>query len=42
MQPKGIYLFETYVPVVQWTSVNLMLVIEVIFTIEIKAGLYHS
>ena len=37
-QLKVIYLFETYVPVVQWTTVWLMLIIEVLPGLKSKKG----
>ena len=36
MQLKGIYFFETYAPVVQWTTVRLMLILEVLLGIKSK------
>ena len=38
MQLEGIYFFETYAPVVQWTTVRLMLVLEVLLGIKYKQG----
>ena len=38
MQLNENYLFETCAPVVQWTNVCLMIILENNFTIEIKAG----
>ena len=35
---EGIYLFETYAPVVQWTTIWLMLIIEVLLGLKSKQG----
>ncbi len=36
MQLEGIDFFETYVPVVQWTTVRLMLILEVLLWLKLK------
>ena len=38
MQTKGVDLFETYAPVVQWTNVILMLILEVLLGLKSKQG----
>jgi hypothetical protein len=38
MQLEGIDVFETYAPVVQWTTVRLMLIIEVLLGLKSKQG----
>ena len=38
MQLKGIDFFETYAPVVQWTTVRLMLILEVLLGLKSKQG----
>ena len=38
MQLEGIDFFETYAPVVQWTTVRLMLILEVLLGIKSKKG----
>ena len=38
MQLKGIYLFETYVPVVQWTIISLILIFERLSQSKSKHG----
>ena len=38
MQLEGIYFFEAYAPVVQWTSVSLILIIEVLLKLNSKQG----
>ena len=38
MQLEGIDFFETYVSVVQWTTVRLMLILEVLLGIKYKQG----
>ena len=38
MKLKVIYFFETYAPVVQWTIVCLMLILEVILKLRPKKG----
>ena len=37
-QFEGVYYFETYAPLVQWTTVILMLVLEVILDLKSKQG----
>ena len=34
MQIEGIYLFETYSPAVQWTTISFMLIIEVLLQLK--------
>ena len=38
MQLEGIYFFKTYAPVVQWTTVRLMLILEVLLGLKSKQG----
>jgi hypothetical protein len=38
MQIKGVNFFETYAPVVQWTTVRLMLILEVLLGLKSKQG----
>ena len=38
MQPEGIDFFKTYAPVVQWTTVILMLIMEVLLGLKSKQG----
>ena len=38
MKLEGIYFFETYAPVVQWTTVILMLILEVLLGLKSKQG----
>ncbi len=38
MQLEGINFFETYAPVVQWTTVCLMLILEVLLGLNSKQG----
>ena len=38
MQLEGIDFFETYAPVVQWTTVRLMLILEVFLGLKSKQG----
>ena len=38
MQLEGIDFFETYAPVVQWTTVRLMLILEVLLGLKLKQG----
>ena len=38
MQLEGINFFETYAPVVQWTTVRLMLILEVLLGLKSKQG----
>ena len=38
MQLEGIYLFETYAPVVQWTTVSLMLIIDILSQLKSNQG----
>ena len=38
MQMEGIDFFKTYAPVVQWTTVRLMFILEVIFGLKSKQG----
>ncbi len=38
MQLEGINFFETYAPVVQWTTVRLMLILEVLSGLKSKKG----
>ena len=35
-QLEGIYFFETYAPVVQWTTVRLMLILEILLNLKSK------
>ena len=35
---EGIYLFETYAPVVQWTTVQCMLILELLLGLKSKEG----
>ncbi len=37
-QLEGVDFFETYVPVVQWTTVRLMLILEVLLDLKSKQG----
>ena len=37
-QHKGVDFFETYAPVIQWTMVCLMLILEVLFQLKVKQG----
>eukprot|EP00956_Cyclotella_meneghiniana_P036232 scaffold123032_cov17-Cyclotella_meneghiniana.AAC.1 len=37
-QLEGVDLFETYAPVVQWTTVRLMLILEILFQLKSKQG----
>ena len=38
MQLEGIDFFETYAPVVQWNTVRLMLILEVLLGLKSKQG----
>ena len=38
MQLEGIDFFETYASVVQWTTVRLMLILEVLLGLKFKQG----
>ena len=38
MQLEGINFFETYAPVIQWTTVRLMLILEVFLGLKSKQG----
>jgi hypothetical protein len=38
MQLEGVDFFETYAPVVQWTMVRLMFILEVLFGLKSKQG----
>ena len=38
MQLEGVDFFETYAPVVQWTNVKLMLIIEAFLGLKSKQG----
>ena len=38
MQLEGIDFFETYAPVVQWTTVRLMLILEVLLGLKSNQG----
>ena len=38
IQLEGIDFFETYAPVVQWTTVRLMLILEVLLGLKSKQG----
>ena len=38
MQLEGINFFETYAPVVQWITVRLMLILEVLLGLKYKQG----
>ena len=38
MQLEGINFFETYAPVVQWTMIHLMLILEVLLGLKSKQG----
>jgi hypothetical protein len=37
-QLEGVDFFETYVPVVQWTTVQLMLILEILLQLKSKQG----
>ena len=37
-QLEGIYFFETYTPVVQWTIVRMMLILEILLKLKSKQG----
>ncbi len=37
-QIEGVYFFETYVPVVQWTTVRLMQILEILLELKSKKG----
>lgn len=37
-QLEGVDFFETYAPVVQWTTVRLMLILEVLLDLKSKQG----
>ena len=38
MQLEGIDFFDTYAPVVQWTTIRLMLILEVLLGLKSKQG----
>ena len=38
MQIEGIYFFETYAPVVQWTTIHLMIFLEILLQFKSKQG----
>ena len=38
MQLEVIYYFETYVPVVQWTTISLMLILEILLQLKSEQG----
>ena len=38
MQLEGVDFFETYAPVVQWTTIRLMFILEVILGLKSKQG----
>ena len=38
MQTEGIYFFKTYAPVVQWMTVRLMLILQVVLRLKSKQG----
>jgi hypothetical protein len=38
MQLEGVAFFETYAPVVQWTMIRLMLILEVLHGLKSKQG----
>jgi len=38
MQLEGVDFFETYAPVVQWTTICLMFILEVILDLKSKQG----
>jgi hypothetical protein len=38
MQLEGVDFFETYAPVVQWTTIRLMLILEVLLVLKSKQG----
>ncbi len=38
MQLEGVDFFETYAPVVQWTMIRLMLILEVLLGLKSKQG----
>ena len=47
MQLEGIYFFETYAPAFQWTTIILMLIVEVLLQLkhnkyDIKAAFHHA
>ena len=38
MQLEGIDFFETYAPVVQWTTIRLMFILEILLGLKSKQG----
>ena len=38
MQLEGIYFFEAYAPVVQWTTIHLMIILEIILQLKSNQG----
>ena len=38
MQLEGIYLFETYAPVFQWTTISLIQILEIILQLKSNKG----
>ena len=38
MQLEGIYLFDTYAHVVQWTTIRLMLILEILLQLKSDKG----
>ena len=38
MQLEGVDFFETYAPVVQWTTIGLMFILEVLLGLKSKQG----
>ena len=38
MQLEGVDFFETYAPVVQWTAIRLMFILEVLLGLKSKQG----
>ena len=47
MKLEGIYLFETYASVVRWTTISLMLILEVLLQFKsnqdgITAAFFHA
>ncbi len=38
MQSEGVDFFKTYAPVVQWTTIQLMFILEVLLVLKSKQG----